>query len=180
MQMAGESGSTRERASGKVLYRRWQAPALGILPDLIRELVGPNPCIIAERIETVDFLTLDELGSASHWKKGRAFSADAELRWAFGDHGSLQAHLLTEQEHSMPEGWRPASDQGFDVGDDVQLCLWGERDRSQGEKAWREVRIPRLLRYPCDALGRVVILATVYSRNGVALLTRLKGVKAAS
>ncbi|MDW8365289.1 MAG: hypothetical protein RMK49_05555 [Abditibacteriales bacterium] len=108
---------------------------------------------------------------AQHWTSGRLFNADWELQWEKrGDVFHLR--LLTEGD--LPDGWRATE---FEAGKAISVLLFGERKR-EGDRGWREARIPRWLEYPVEkTLGRVRLIAIPYMKEGMVVRMRLKGVK---
>ena len=105
-----------------------------------------------ERVKESVFLSIEELSPLARWQHGRAFGSQLQVNW-WRKRESYRLVLLTEQaslsgnvpwqKAKIASPWTALPDFDLAAG---QVRLTGER--SEGEAAWFEARLPRPLHYP--------------------------------
>jgi hypothetical protein len=146
------------------------ADVAGVIREIVRQGFVVVESLTDSRLDRLDLAHLElEL-------QGRAFSAEAEVRWQrsapLAD--DFTVLVLTEKTLTLEGDWQHTE---FDSTHGSRQLLWG-RWNGQG---WTEARIPRPQQYPVEGSEKQPLaqLRTVeYRQNGVTRLTRLAGIEA--
>ena len=156
------------------------------LRNLLDTLEG-SAYVVQETQVRIRFIRLDDLDEL--WDEGRAFDETLEVRWRLNAEAEqteplYRVRVLSEQRQSLEGAWRMVE---MDVDEEDRIWLWGRHWRwltgiEKASKddiphAWTQAEIPGqdTLAYPHEPAEFLYLRTVDYSREGVTLMTRFKG-----